>query len=279
MSWCPAPSCAITRCKAVSALSALRFYWSLYRTALKSVAEYRVDFAVGVITALAMQLAALTFYWIVFTRAPALGGWSSGEVLFLFGLTAMTLGLAEATLNGIWWLPWYILDGQLDRLLTYPVNSLGFVLLSRPELHSLGNFCAGAVSFGVAWSMLSPPAYALALVPLWVVSGALIYTGVLVVVGAVTFRVVGPFISHLFTVHQLLNTSRYPISIYPRWLYLLVMYVLPFGAAIFVPADFLRGHASLWRALLLPPLAACGTSLVAKLAWDNALRSYQSTGS
>lgn len=260
-------------------MTGVRFYWLLYRTALKSVAEYRVDFAVGVLTAISMQLAALTFYWIVFARAPALGGWSSGEVLFLFGLTAMVLGLAEATLNGIWWLPWYILDGQLDRLLTYPVSSLGFVLLSRPELHALGNFCAGAVSFGVGWSLLSPPTFALALVPIWVASGAVIYTGILVVVGALTFRIVGPWVSHLFAVHQLLNTSRYPISIYPRWLYLLVMYVLPFGAAVFVPADFLRGHGSFWRALLLPPLAAFGTAFVAKLAWDNALRAYQSTGS
>jgi len=257
----------------------MRFYFTLFRTALKSVAEYRVDFAVGVLTAISMQLAAFAFYWVVFTRAPALGGWSSAHVLFLFGLTAMVLGFSEATLNGIWWLPAYVVDGQLDRLLTYPVNSLAFVLLSRPELHSLGNFTAGAVTVGVAWSLAHPPAYALLLLPLWVVSGAVVYTGVLVLVGSLTFRIVGPWATHLFTVHQLLNTSRYPISIYPRWLHVLVLYVLPFGAVIFVPADFLRGHGSLAAALVLPPAAALGVAAVAKVAWDAALRGYQSTGS
>src|SRR5215831_17322295 len=98
----------------------MRFYFTLYRTALKSVAEYRVDFAVGVVTAVAMQLAALGFYWVVFTRAPALGGWAPMQMLLLFGLTALVLGTSEALFNGIWSLPYYIVDGQLDRLLVYP---------------------------------------------------------------------------------------------------------------------------------------------------------------
>jgi ABC-2 type transport system permease protein len=257
----------------------MRFYWTFFRTAVKSVAEYRVDFAVGVITAIAMQLAAFGFYWVVFTRTQAIGGWSAGEVLLLLGLTAMALGFSEATLNGIWWLPYYVIDGQMDRLLTYPVNTLGFVLLSRPELHALGNFAAGAVAFGLGWSLVSPPAWVLVLLPLWVLSGAVVYTGVLVLVGSLSFRLITPGVPYLFTVHQLLGTSRYPITIYPRWLYWLLLYVLPFGAAIFVPADFLRGHGTLWQALFVPPLAALGTALVAKLTWDAALRGYQSSGS
>ncbi len=257
----------------------MRFYWLFYRTALKAIAEYRVDFAVGVVTAVAMQVAALAFYWVIFTRAPSLGGWSPMHMLFLFGLTALVLGFAEATMNGIWWLPYYIVDGQLDRLLVYPVSSLVFVLLSRPELHALGNMTAGALSIAFAWSAVSPPAFALALLPVWVVCGAVIYTGVLVLVGALTFRIVGPWSSHMFAIHQLLNTSRYPLTIHPRWLRVLVLYALPFGAAIFVPADFLRGQGSLLGALLLPPLAAFGTAFVAKLAWDAALKGYQSTGS
>jgi ABC-2 type transport system permease protein len=257
----------------------VRFYFVFYRTAIKAIAEYRVDFAVGVITAVAMQLAALAFYWIVFTRAPALGGWSSSEVLLLFGFTALVLGVSELLFNGIWWLPYYVQDGQLDRLLVYPVNSLVFVLMSRPELHALGNLTAGAVTLGIAWSALGPPTWALLLVPFWVGCGAVVYTGVLVLVGALMLRVVGPWASHLFTAHQVLNTSRYPLSMYPAWLRTLVLYVLPFGAVIFVPADYLRGHGSLLGAVLWPPLAALGTAIAAKLAWDVALRGYQSTGS
>jgi len=257
----------------------VRFYFLFYRTAVKAIAEYRVDFAVGVVTAVAMQLAALGFYWVVFSRAPGLGGWKASEVLLLFGLTALVLGLSELLSNGIWWLPYYVQDGQLDRLLIYPVDSLTFVLMSRPELHALGNLATGAVTLGIAWSTLGVPTWMLLLVPLWVLCGSVVYTGALVVTGSLMLRVVGPWASHLFTMHQLLNTSRYPLSMYPGWLRALVMYVVPFGAAIFVPADFLRGHGSLLGAVLWPIAGALASGVVAKLTWNAALRGYQSTGS
>ncbi len=257
----------------------MRFYLSLYLTALKSRAEYRVDFAVGVLTAISMQLAAFAFFWVVTSHAPSLGGWSSAVVLALFGLTAMVLGLSEGTVNGIWWLPWYVIDGQLDRLLVYPVRSLFFVLLSRPELHSIGNFTTGAITFGLAWSALSAPAWALAMVPIWVVSGAVIYTSMLVIVGSALLKASGPWNSPMMSIHHLLNAARYPATVYPRWLSVLVLFVLPFGAAIFFPVSYLRGDSSLLVALLAPPVAAALSATVAIATWEFALRGYQSTGS
>jgi ABC-2 type transport system permease protein len=260
-------------------VASFRIYWALYKTALSARAEYRVDTAVGVVTAIAMQLGAFAFFWVVFSRAPELGGWSPGEVLVLFGLTAMVLGLAEATINGIWWLPFYVVDGQLDRLLVYPMNSLGFVLLSRPELHSVGNFATGLVTVVIAWSLASPPLVALLLIPFWVICGAIVYTAVLVVVGSLTLRVSGPFATHLFAVHQLFNAARYPANIYPRWLTTLILFVMPFGSAIFLPADWLRGEGSFLLAVLAPPCAALVTGAIALRSWTAALKGYQSTGS
>src|SRR5688572_9582391 len=134
-------------------MGTLSFYLTLYKLALKSRAEYRVDFAVGVFTAILMQLAALSFYWVIFLRTPAIGGWSPAHVLFLFGMCAMILGLSEFLANGIWWLPYYVLGGEFDRLLIYPVRSLLFVLLARPEMHALGNMGMGAAMVVVSFQI------------------------------------------------------------------------------------------------------------------------------
>jgi ABC-2 type transport system permease protein len=260
-------------------MQAVRFYLELYWIALKSRAEYRVDFAVGVITALSSQASALAFFWMVFTHAPSIGQWSSAEVLFLFGLTAMVLGLAEATLNGIWMLPFYLVAGELDRLFVYPVRSLPFVLISRPELHSLGNFASGAITVAVAWSMVPPPSAAYFLLPIWVVSGALIYTSALVVIGSLSFVMMGPFAWHMIAVHNLLGSARYPVTIYPRWLQILTVVVLPFGAAIFVPGKWLRGDVEVWLALVAPIVAAVFGIWLANAVWTAMTKKYQSTGS
>jgi len=259
-------------------VDALRFYLKLYVVALKARAEYRVDFAVGVLTALSSQASALAFFWMVFAHAPAIGSWSSAEVLFLFGMTAMTLGLSEATMNGIWMLPFYLIAGELDRLFVYPVRSLPFVLISRPELHSLGNFASGAISVGVAWQLAPPPTAAYFLVPLWVIAGALIYTSAVVIVASLSFVVLGPFAWHMMAVHHLLGSSRYPTSIYPRWLQVLTLFVLPFGAAIFVPGSFLRGDFELWVALAAPLGAAAVAVTLAGYVWETLSSRYQSTG-
>ena len=260
-------------------MKSLRFYVRLYIVALQARAEYRMDFAAGVITALSLQASSLAFYWMVFTHAPAIGNWSAVEVLFLFGMTAMVLGLSEATMNGIWMLPFYLIAGELDRLLVYPVRSLPFVLISRPELHSLGNFASGAVAVGVAWSISPPPALAYVFLPVWVVSGALVYTSAVVIVASLSFVVLGPHAWHMMVVHNLLGASRYPTHIYPRWLQVLTLFVMPFGASIFVPGKWLRGDLDLWLAFVAPVAAATASVLAAFYVWEKLSSRYQSTGS
>jgi ABC-2 type transport system permease protein len=257
----------------------LRLYWTFYKVALKSRAEYRVDFAAGVFTAVLMQLAALSFYWVVFSRTPSIGGWAPAHVLFLFGVTAMALGLSELTSDGIWWLPGHIASGELDRLLVYPVHSLPFLLLSRPELHALGNLCSGAAMLVVSFQLAPPPWLAYLFTPLWVVCGALIYVSLLVIVGSTSFKAVGPWGQQYMIVHHLLNAARYPVHIYPRWLGLIILYVCPIGCATFIPGQWLESQVSAGQAVLAPLLAAAFSVSIATLSWQRAVRGYESTGS
>jgi ABC-2 type transport system permease protein len=259
-------------------MSTFAFYRKVYTVALKSRAEYRADFVVSVITAFLMQLAALSFYWVVFSKVPALGGWSAAGVLSLFGVSAMVLSLSELLFNGIWQLPTYILSGELDRLLVYPVNGLLFLLMSRPELHALGNFTSGAIMLGVAWSMQPPDLAAYALLPIWLASGTVVYTSALVAVGCLSFVIVGPWSHHYFIAFHLLNATRYPVSIYPRWLQYILLFIVPFAATSFVPMSWAMGYGRLWPALLVPPAAAVASAVAAFALFRTAIRRYQSSG-
>jgi ABC-2 type transport system permease protein len=116
------------------------------------------------------------------------------------------------------------------------------------------------------------------LLPLWIVAGALIYTSAVVIVASLSFIVLGPFAWHMMAVHNLLGSSRYPASIYPRWMQVLTLFVLPFGAAIFVPGSFLRGDFELWVALVVPLGAAIGAVTLAFYVWETLSNKYQSTG-
>src|SRR5689334_9912711 len=108
----------------------LDVYLRAYSASLQAKLEYRTDFVIGVLTSMMMQAASLSLLWIVLGNVPNLAGWSAPEVLFLFGMTAACVGGSELFFNQIWVLPLSIVQGDLDRLLTYPVRALPFFLVT-----------------------------------------------------------------------------------------------------------------------------------------------------
>src|SRR3954466_15235922 len=196
----------------------LRVYVQAYSASLQAKLEYRVDFVIGVVTSLMMQAAALSLLWIVLGAVPTLGGWSPPQVLFLFGMTAGCLGGAELFFNQIWTLPQAIVMGDLDRLLTYPVRALPFFLVTRPELHALGNLFTGSLYVAGSLWWLHVAWYVWLAAPLFWLCGMLIYTSILVWFACLSFRLVGPQLSSMMVGHNLLQATRYPLAAYPRWI-------------------------------------------------------------
>lgn len=257
-----------------------RILWKAWITTLQTRLEYRVDLALGLAGALGMQAAGLGMLWVVLSRHGGdLAGWKPVEIGVLFGLTAMIQGVSELFFNHVWWTPTYIVRGQFDRLLVYPVRALPFFLVTCPELHALGNIGGGlllVLAFGHA-AALSP--WGLLGLPLWVVCGSLVHTAVLVLASTVVVRVKGSYNQLFWLTNTLLQNSRYPLSIYPAVVQGLLLVLVPFGLASFVPVSALSGRLPLALALLAPPLAAAVMVGLAWWAWDKAFQGYESTGS
>jgi ABC-2 type transport system permease protein len=123
------------------------------------------------------------------------------------------------------------------------------------------------------------PWYAWLLTPLWCACGTLVYTSMLVTFGSLSFKLLGPFSFHLMVPHNLLQATRYPLTIYPRWLFYLLLTALPFGCSQFLPASFLLGKGGAFWMALVPPVAAALCMALASRAWNWGLRQYESTGS
>ncbi len=257
----------------------LRVYWQAYAASVQAKLEYRADLVVGVVTAMLSQAAALSLLWIVLSAVPTLGGWTPPQVLFLFGMTAACLGGSELFFNQIWLLPQSIVMGDLDRLLTYPVRALPFFLVTRPELHALGNLFTGALYVAGSLWWLNAAWYVWLTAPLLWVCGIVIYTSILVWLACLSFRFVGPQLSSMMVGHNLLQATRYPLATYPRWIRGLLLLVFPFGAFHYLPGSVFFGKGAPLVALLAAPIAALLTMALAQKAWNHGLKHYESTGS
>lgn len=257
----------------------IQLYWAAFNTSLQAKFEYRLDFFLGILTSCMLQLSALFMLSVIFHQTPSLNGWLPNQVILLFGMTACALGLSELFFNQIWFLPGYIVMGDLDRLLTYPVNSLYFLLITRPELHSFGNLATGVILTSIALVHLNASWYAWALSPLFALCGCLIYTAVLVIFGSLSFRFVGPSVTNLSMANILLNSTRYPVSIYPKMVQLILMVLLPYGAFHYLPACLLLGKEINPWMILITPLSALFLFWEAGRFWRWGLNQYESTGS
>ncbi len=254
-------------------------YFSAFKASLQAKFEYRVDLVVGMITSMLLQAASLSFLVIVLRNTPALAGWTGREIVFLFGMTAASLGGSELLFNQIWMLPMYIVQGDLDRLLTYPVRSLLFFLVTRPELHALGNLLTGIIYIVASLTSLHAAWYVWLCVPVWWLCGTVMYTSALVVFACLSFRFVGPFAQQIFVPLHLLQASRYPLPIYPAWLKTLLLFVIPYATVHYLPGQvFLGKTAGIWG-LGLAPFATLVLAVLAQTAWNLGLRSYESSGS
>lgn len=260
-------------------LDSLRVYWQAYTASLQAKLEYRVDLVVGMVTSVMLQAAGLSLLWIVLSAVPTLGGWTPPQVLFLFGMTAACLGGSELFFNQIWILPQSIVMGDLDRLLTYPVRALPFFLLTRPEVHAFGNVITGSLYVATSLCWMHAAWYSWLAVPLFWLCGVLVYTSVLVWFGCLSFRFVGPQLSSMMVAHNLLQATRYPLAIYPRFARWALLAGLPLGTFHYLPANVLFGKGAPLLALLAAPLAAGVTMLLAQKAWNLGLERYESAGS
>ena len=264
----------------------LSLYFKLIGARVRAQMQYKVSFwtemaGFGIITGL--EFAAVA---ILFGRFHAIAGWTIAEVALLYGLTSVAFGLAEMFSRGFD-SPFerMMQQGAFDTVLTRPLDSFFGVLASEFQLMRLGRISQGALVLAYALARLPidwTPARAL-LVPLTIISGAAIYTGLVVIGATVCFWTIRtPEVINVFTVGGS-EASSYPLSIYSGWIRGIFLFVIPIAFANYPAALLLLGRADplglpAWSAWLAP--LAAGLFCAAALAfWRVGVSKYTSAGS
>ena len=247
----------------------------------KARLAYRADFLVQVGSDLLLQAVDLVFLAVVFTKVRELVGWRFEEVLFIYGFFLVPYALFNASFAALSDVGGrYVVGGELDRVLTRPVNPLLQVQLELLRPQALNGLALGAVVMAVAsarlgldWSFTSVLAVAAGAVGAWLVFG-----GVYVAVASLSFWTQDRGLGFFPLAYMAINFGRYPITIYPAAVRFLLTFVLPYGFVAFYPAaGLLRGEYRLAGWLTLPVgLLTFGLGL---LAWRRGLAKYEGAGS
>ena len=198
----------------------------------------------------------------------------------MYGFAAIPNGLSEFFLDGIWHLGGrYIARGELDRLLTRPMNPLLSIVMSHIEPHGLGLLIFGIVilfTSAVNCSVSFSPILFIYLL-LCSLSGTLIFFSINLIMATMAFFVV-KVTEAMVLVHHVNSFSRYPISIYHKAIQFILTFIIPFAFTSYYPAAFVLGKNSNYAIGLITPLIGLVLFWIAYKFWKWGLRNYQSAG-
>ncbi len=254
----------------------LKLLVTLLKINLQMSLAYRVDTWVNILLSLfwlGWELLSLT---IIFSNTATLGGWGPGELVALLGVFRLVNALMAALI-------WpntekfnaSVRDGSLDYTLLYPASSQFMVSFSRIILWRAWDLALGLILIGIGIGMSGGGAgdwANLVQFTLLAFSGTVILYSLWIVMIALTFWFI-KFDNNVTILQAMLDTGRYPATVYPPWLRMIVTFIVPVAVATTVPLQALRGELSGLQVLLYLAIGAVAFWLSARL-WRAGVKRY-----
>jgi len=215
-------------------------YLKLATASVKSRMEYRASFIIFLFTLVSFYAAQVATVGVVITRFKTIGGWSIGEMAFLYSLLILSQGIVSCFFSGLIDFGSYVRLGTYDRILLRPLSPLGQVIMGGFELTGFAHLILGLITFFVADSMISiewdfNKIFVLISV---IAGGSMILAGIRIIIGAVAFYAV----NNNSLVHLFVFSSRefllYPLNIYSTSVKFLLTFIIPLGFINFYPAHY-----------------------------------------
>jgi len=108
-------------------------------------------------------------------------------------------------------------------------------------------------------------------------SGGVIVYSVWVVLISLTFWFT-KFDNNVTLMQALMDTGRFPATVYPAWLRIIVTFIVPIAVATTVPLQALRGELTWWQ-VAVALLAGVVVFSLSRLVWVAGTRRYSGASS
>jgi len=259
-------------------------YLRLVGAQLRGQMQYKVSFVLSLIGSFLACVIEFGTVLVLFNRIQLLAGWALAEVALLYGLSGTCFAVAELFAAALDNFQEYIVRGTFDRVLVRPRGALFQVIAEDFALRRLGRIAQAAlvlvIAFGllgITWTIGKIVVLALALL-----SGTIIYFAIFVLGATFCFWTVqAKEVTHVFT-YGGDGLASFPLDIYRGSVRRFFTFIVPLAFVNYEPALFLLGRPDPLglpdQVRLLSPVAAIAMALLARLAWQQGIRHYQSTG-
>jgi ABC-2 type transport system permease protein len=258
----------------------LKLLSAFFKVNVQMALAYRADTVVNIllnIMWLGWELLSLN---IIFSNTTTLGGWGLGELIALLGVFRLVNTLMIAL---IWpnteKFNQSIRDGSMDYTILQPVNSMFLITFSRITVWRIWDLVLAiiliVVGINMAGDMITP--FSLLTFILLAITGMIVIYSLWIVLIAMTFWFT-KFDNNVTILQALMDSGRYPATVYPAWLRIIVTFVIPVAVATTIPLQALRGELVPGQILLFVMVSLISFMIAAKV-WKLGLKRYSGASS
>jgi len=253
---------------------------AFFKVNVQMALAYRTDTIVNILLNVMWLGWELLSLGIIFSNTQTIAGWGFGELIALLGVFRLVNTLMIAVLSpNTEKFNQSIRDGSMDYTLLQPVNSMFLVTFSRITIWRIWDLILAIVliSVGVNMSGQTVNASQLLTFILLTISGAIIIYSLWIVLIALTFWFT-KFDNNVTILQALLDSGRYPATVYPAWLRIIVTFIIPIAVATTVPLQGLRGDLTISRVAMFLAISVA-SFLIASQVWKRGLKQYSGASS
>jgi ABC-2 type transport system permease protein len=237
--------------------------------------QYRANFWINLLQSSLSLLSALAGMAVIFYHTEALAGWLPMELLALLGIYFMMSGFINTLVQPS--MERFLRDirqGTLDFVLTKPRDSQLLVGIRRISIWSLIEVLMGAAVLIVALVRLDRSLGVLQVLGFLVLlaAGAVIVYSFWLLLATTAFWFVN--VENILVVFQsMYQAGRWPVSIYPGALRVVLTFLIPVAFAVTVPAEAIVGRLS-WTTMVASLGLATAIFTAARAFWLYGVRNY-----
>lgn len=259
-------------------------YLAFARIAFLSQLEYRGQYAVRMVAKVLGWSSGFIMVLVLLNRFHTIAGWDRYEVLMLYGLDLLSYSAAATWFMGSFGkLPLMIRKGELDGILTKPVNPMVYLICTRTSAGYTSNYVIAVAILAVCMRKLDiswSPGMAVWLA-LDIVGASLIQAAGFVFTSVPAFWIGKSEGLYRLFFKDLTEFLRYPLSVYHRGIQVLLTFVVPYAFINYYPVQlFLDGKKGGFHPVFcyLTPAVGAGMFAAAYGFWLLGLRAYQGAG-
>lgn len=257
----------------------LKIFFKMKAQYIKTEMEYPINFWLMLFSGVLTRLFSLAIPFVIYQNIPNISGWQVEEIYLMICYLFIAEGLCSILFEGTWKIPEMVFEGQFDTILSRPVSPLFQVLSYGMGLQGIGVVLFGIVSLNIF--LISLGYFSIKTIILstfFIVSGTIICLSIYLISCSVVFWFdSGGSTSFPYAINCLSQYARYPVSIYPKVIRIVLLFIVPYSFIGEVPVRILRGENIILYTFALLTISILFLFLATKFFYY-AIRKYESMG-